>query len=175
MPEQGRALRGLAAELIALYPRALPEVYGYVLARCGSTAVAEDLTGETFMAAVRAVQEASVESITMSWLIVVARRRLVDHWRRLERDQRRLRLLRNEAEETTDPWDELVDLAAVRSALERVGPHHRAALTLRYLDGLSVPEVARVLERGVHAMEALLGRARTALRRAYLEGASSAP
>ena len=40
--------------LLSLYDRALPEVYGYLLARCGQRALAEDLTAETFLAAVRA-------------------------------------------------------------------------------------------------------------------------
>jgi DNA-directed RNA polymerase specialized sigma24 family protein len=43
----------------------------------------------------------------------------------------------------------------------------RAALTLRHLDGLSVPEVATVLGRTVHATEALLVRARNAFRASY--------
>jgi RNA polymerase sigma-70 factor, ECF subfamily len=50
---------------------------------------------------------------------------------------------------------------------------HRAALTLRYLDGLTVGEVARTLDRTVHATEALLARAKAAFRRTYarrLEG-----
>jgi RNA polymerase sigma-70 factor (ECF subfamily) len=51
--------------------------------------------------------------------------------------------------------------------LARLGGHHRAALTLRYLDGLPVTEVARHLDRSVHATEALLVRARTAFRRIY--------
>ena len=53
--------------------------------------------------------------------------------------------------------------------LDRLGAHHRAALTLRYLDGLPVPEVARHLDRTVHATEALLVRARAAFRRIYGE------
>ena len=40
---------------------------------------------------------------------------------------------------------------------------HRAALTLRYLDGLTVGEVARALDRTVHATEALLTRAKRRL------------
>lgn len=38
----------------AIYRRALPHVYGYLLTRCGSAAVAEDLTADTFMAIVAA-------------------------------------------------------------------------------------------------------------------------
>jgi RNA polymerase sigma-70 factor (ECF subfamily) len=51
--------------------------------------------------------------------------------------------------------------------LRRLGPHHRAALTLRYMDDLPVPEVADLLGRTVHATEALLVRARSAFRAVY--------
>lgn len=43
-----------AVGLLALYDTALPQVYGYLLARCGDRALAEDLTSETFLAAVSA-------------------------------------------------------------------------------------------------------------------------
>jgi RNA polymerase sigma-70 factor (ECF subfamily) len=39
---------------MALYDRALPQVYGYLADRCRDPATAEDLTSETFLAAVRA-------------------------------------------------------------------------------------------------------------------------
>jgi RNA polymerase sigma-70 factor (ECF subfamily) len=45
----------------------------------------------------------------------------------------------------------------------------RAALTLRYLDGLPVAEVATHLGRSLRATETLLVRARAALRRVYQE------
>ncbi len=54
--------------------------------------------------------------------------------------------------------------------LDALGPHHRAAPTLRYLDGLPVAQVAEHLGRTVHATEALLVRARAAFRVAYQEG-----
>jgi RNA polymerase sigma-70 factor (ECF subfamily) len=68
-----------------------------------------------------------------------------------------------------DHWDVQLDVVRARETLERLGPHHRAALTLRYLDDLPVPRVAALLERTVHATEALLVRARIAFRRAYGE------
>jgi len=36
--------------LLELYDDALPHVYGYLLARCGDTGLAEDLTAESFLA-----------------------------------------------------------------------------------------------------------------------------
>ncbi len=66
-------------------------------------------------------------------------------------------------------WDVELDLLDARDVLEALGPHHRAALTLRYVDDLSVPAVAELLGRTVHATEALLVRARSAFRVAYEE------
>ena len=69
-----------------------------------------------------------------------------------------------------DGVDELFERARTHEVLEALGPHHRAALTLRYIDGLPVPEVAGLLDRTVHATEALLVRARNAFRVAYARG-----
>jgi RNA polymerase sigma-70 factor (ECF subfamily) len=149
--------------LLSLYDRALPEVYGYLLARCGQRALAEDLTAETFLAAVRAPGP-----VTTAWLIGTARHKLVDHWRRLEREQRGLRLLEGGADSAEDPWEDELDALRAQQVLEELSPQHRAVLTLRYLDDLPVPQVAALLGRTVHATEALLVRARTAFRRAYV-------
>ena len=156
------------AALLDLYDRALPEVYGYLLPRCRDRAVAEDVTSETFLAAVDAVQRGTVPSLTVAWLIGVARHKLVDHWRAAAREERRLQRVATEpGPDRDDPWDAHIDAATARAVLAGLGPHHRSALTLRYLDGLSVPEVARHLDRTVHATEALLVRARRAFRSAY--------
>jgi RNA polymerase sigma-70 factor (ECF subfamily) len=150
--------------LLSLYDRALPEVYGYLLARCGQRALAEDLTAETFLAAVRAEADGGGPT-TVPWLIGTARHKLVDHWRRREREERGLRLLDGEA--TEDPWDAELDALRAAEVLDRLTPAHRAALTLRYLDDLPVPQVAALLGRTLHATEALLVRARTTFRRDY--------
>jgi RNA polymerase sigma-70 factor (ECF subfamily) len=161
------------ASLLAVYERALPQVYGYLCARTESPAVAEDLTSETFLAAADAVKRAAVPDLTVAWLITVARNKLVDHWRRQERDERhRFQLLETAVESETDDVeaDERFRRARVHAVLTELGAHHRAALTLRYLDGLSVPDVADHLGRTVHATEALLVRARRAFRARYHEG-----
>jgi RNA polymerase sigma-70 factor (ECF subfamily) len=156
-----------ALGLLELYDDALPHVYGYLLARCGDAALAEDLTAESFLAAVHAVRKPGAPSPTPGWLIGVARHKLADHWRRAEREQRGLRLLDRDPAGADDPWETAIDAIQAREVLGQLGAHHRAALTLRYLDGLPVPEVARHMDRTVHATEALLVRARAAFRRGY--------
>jgi len=163
VPDQGPIL-------LALYDHALPEVFGYLLPRCGSTSVAEDLTSETFVAAVTAVRDRKVPKLTTAWLVGVARHKLVDHWRREERETRRLRAVADDTDLVDDPWDAHLDSRRAHEVLTQLGAHHRAALTLRYLDGLPVREVAACLDRTEHATEALLVRARAAFRHTYEAG-----
>jgi RNA polymerase sigma-70 factor (ECF subfamily) len=162
-----------AAAVLDLYDRALPDVHGYLLSRCRDSQVAEDLTGDTFLAAVSAVRRGTVADLTVAWLITVARNKLVDHWRRQEREERKLRLVHDDADDVADDWDARVEASVAHEVLQGLGAHHRSALTLRYLDGLPVPEVADALGRTVHATEALLVRARSAFRRAYETGGES--
>jgi RNA polymerase sigma-70 factor (ECF subfamily) len=152
--------------LLAVYDRALPIVYGYLLSRCGQVAIAEDLTAETFLAAAEAVGREQPPPVSVPWIVGVARHKLVDHWRREFREQRSLRAVADDAP-PEDPWDVRLDALGARDTLQRLAPHHRAALTLRYVDDLPVAAVAALLDRSVHATEALLVRARAAFRKSY--------
>ncbi|WP_131739870.1 RNA polymerase sigma factor [Actinomadura roseirufa] len=155
--------------LLDLYDTALPEVYGYLLSRCGRRALAEDLTAETFLAAVEALRKEPPPDLSTAWLVGVARHKLADHWRRLAREERGLQVLDGGLDEAEDPWDAQVDALHAREVLATLGPHHRAVLTLRYLDGLPVPRVAEHLGRTPGATEALLTRAKAAFRQAYTD------
>jgi RNA polymerase sigma-70 factor (ECF subfamily) len=155
--------------VVAIYRVALPQLYGYLLPRCGSASLAEDLVSETFLAAVAASRQGSLPEVSVAWLVGVARHKLVDYWRRQEREQRSLTAAEQSVADVDDPWDEWLDTEAAYAALARLPVPQRAALTLRYLDGLPVAAVAEHLGRSVHATETLLARSRAALRRHYLE------
>jgi len=156
--------------LLVLYDEELPHVYGYLLSRCGGhVAVAQDLTTQTFLAAVQAVRQNRGAHLSRAWLTAVARNKLVDHWRRQAREERGLRTVAADQQSFHDPWDAQLDALLARTVLDRLSAHHRMVLTLRYLDDLPVPEVAVLIDRTLHATEALLVRARAAFRRAYTE------
>lgn len=163
VPDQRRVL-------VALYDSALPEVYGYLASRCGSATVAEDLTSETFLAAVDAVRRDAVPNLTVAWLIGVARHKLVDHWRRREVEERALKAVDprpGDEGQPEDRWEVQLDAMVAHRTLAHLAPQHRSALTLRYLDGLPVREVAACLDRTEGATEVLLVRARAAFRARY--------
>lgn len=156
----------------SFYDEALPRVYGYFLHRTGgSVHVAEDLTQETFFAAVSELKKGRRVETPIPWIYGIARHKLIHHYRRHERDALPLR-----AEEA--PPDELPDEDAAFArenaiaALAAVPPSQRAALVLRHLEGFSVPEIAEALGKSVEAVESLLARGRVAFRQAYVEAAA---
>ena len=155
--------------LLALYDTAMPEVYNYIHRRCRNRTVAEDLTTEVFLSAVESINRDVVTEVTIAWLIGIARHKIVDHWRRVEREQRRLHAVADEEAVASDgdPWDARLDILAARDVLADLGAHHRSALTLRYVDDLPVAAIAQILDRTLHATETLLVRARRAFRASY--------
>jgi RNA polymerase sigma-70 factor (ECF subfamily) len=164
------AHRDAGRALLDVYDDALPYVYGYLVTRVGTAAVAEDLTSVTFLAAVEGVGRGAIREPNVAWLLGIARHKLADHWRRVARDERQMHAVASLTEHAHDPWTAHLDAAHAHAVLAQLGAHHRSALTFRYLDGLAVAEVASLLGRSVHATEALLVRARHAFRVAYEGG-----
>ena len=172
-PSGGPANEG-PARLLALYERALPQVYGYLVRRCGTDALAEDLTSDVFMAAAAALRTGAVEEIGVPWLIGTARHKLIDHWRRNERQRRAFTVVAGgetatASQQSGDPQHEPIATRHAHEVLEQLSAEHRSALTLRYIDGLAVSEVAAGLGRSVHATESVLQRAKAAFRKASAE------
>jgi RNA polymerase sigma-70 factor (ECF subfamily) len=153
---------------VAVFDAALPEVYRYVLHRCRDRATAEDITADTFLSAVATMRRGNIDIITVAWLIGIARHKLIDHWRQLERNARHLASVDGPGG-AADPLVEEIEPGRGLEVLAELSAAHRAALTLRYVDGLSVSDVAATLGRSVHSTETLLMRAKAAFRRAYLD------
>ena len=154
----------------AWYHQALPRVYGYLYHRCGrNPAVAEEIAQEAFVEAVRSRRRFRGQSDPTTWVMGIARHRLIDHFRREERARRRradLTALDRAAAESpfADPASDAID-----DALAELPAPHRAALVLHYMDGLAVRELAVVMGRSEAAAASLLARARDRFRRAYGE------
>ena len=146
------------------YQRTFRDVYRYVFrAVLGDRALAEDLTQETFAAVVSAVREGRAEVNSMPWMIGVARHKVIDHYRKAENEQRRMASVwgsgsKGSVEQLENFEDE--EPSRILEILRGVSPIHRLVLVLRYVDDLPVSEIARSVDRSVHATESLLVRAR---------------
>jgi RNA polymerase sigma-70 factor (ECF subfamily) len=151
----------------AFFDRAFNEVYRYVCrAVLGNRALAEDVTQETFASVVAAERAGQAHLDSMPWVIGIARHKLADHYRRTGSENRRLALVWATGHHTED--DHLDDLdrespQRVVELLRGLSSDHRLVLAFRYVDELSVEEIAQLMGRSVRATESLLVRARRAL------------
>jgi RNA polymerase sigma-70 factor (ECF subfamily) len=156
----------------AWYESSLPRVYAYIFHRCGrNPELAEELTQQAFVEAVRSRRRFRGQSDATTWVVSIARHRLVDHFRRSQRDARRVGALA-ERELGRAPSalpllsaepDDIDEALAVLPALQRT------VLILHYMDRLSVRDVARVIGKSEAAAASLLARGRDAFRKAYQE------
>jgi len=154
------------------YDHVVDRVYGYVYARSGGNIeVAEDVTQQSFVQAIRHWQTFDGRSDPVTWICSIARNKLTDHYREQERQRRRqLRMVVGEISTASPPPDQVIgDRESVLAALRQLPDIERTALVLRYLDDLSVREVAKLLGRSVDATDALIRRAKERFRGVYPE------
>jgi RNA polymerase sigma-70 factor (ECF subfamily) len=154
----------------AWYGRTVSTVYSYLLVRCRSAELAQELTQETYAAAIAMRNSYDGRSEVTTWLCGIARHKLADHFRASQRgDRRQIRLEVREIElsaPAAEPsgFDEQI---AIVDALEALPPLQRAMLTFVAFDGLSVADAGRLIGKSHAAAQSLLQRARDGFRRSY--------
>ena len=153
-----------------LYDTYLDTVYRYVYYRVGSRALAEDLTSETFLRALRRIGTFSWQGRDFgAWLVTIARNLVADHFKS---SRFRLEVTTGEmldADEVEDSPEKSV-LEALSStvlidAIRRLNPRQQECVTLRFLQGLSVAATAKVMDKNEGAIKTLQYRAVRALAR----------
>ena len=148
------------------YETAVTQVFGYLVPRCGGDMLlAEELTQRTFIQAIDRRSTYEGRSSAITWLCTIARNKLVDHYREVDRMHRRhLQLVVREIPNVDGGVTSVDDREVILTALRGLPAMQRAAVVLRYVDGLSVRETAAALGRSESATESLLSRARDRLR-----------
>jgi RNA polymerase sigma-70 factor, ECF subfamily len=165
-----RAAQCDSAALGALYDQYADKIYNYIYHRVGQAELAEDLTGQVFMRMIEAIQTGQVWRTSFSgWLYRIAHNLVIDHYRRR---QRATLVELDDAEPVQagqgDPVAETelaLDRQRLRSALSSLTEEQAQVITLRFLQELSIAEVADVMDKTEGAIKALQYRAVLALRR----------
>jgi len=160
------------AAMQCLSERYLPSVWRFVYTRVdGDSHLAEDIVSETLLALVQAVSNESNAEIENpgGWLRSVANHKVQDHYRAVARVRHLIDNVKRNAEtdEQADPakrHETEEKRAAVRQAMDELSDLHRTTLEWKYLDKLSVREIAERWGNTEKAVESILFRARRELR-----------
>jgi RNA polymerase sigma-70 factor (ECF subfamily) len=147
-------------ELVELYQ---DRIFNYLCGLCGNPHDAEDVAQETFVKAFRAMRRFDSSGSFTSWLFVIARRTALNHFRAHRRfsaepvpeevDGRDPARLLEQAEAQQSVW----------AIARRLKPDQYEALWLRYGEGFSIAEAARIMKTNQIRVRVLVHRARAQL------------
>jgi len=158
-----------------LFARLAPRVHGFFLRSFRDEAVADDLLQVTFMKVHKAREQFQDGLRVAPWLFAVAARVRLDELRRRLRlpedaDEEALARADEAAPRDPPPDTELQDI--VRAALARLPESQRAVIHLHRYEGMTFPEIAKVLGTTAGAVKLRAFRGYETLRK-ELEGVLS--
>ncbi len=175
-----RIQAGEPAAAEALVERHMDALYEFVHYRVGGDrGAAEDVVQDTLLVALRGIGGFDGRSTLHTWLCGIAKNKI-----RAERRKRRPRPLEDVLEDAdaeihhilarvaSEPLPEWVlerreTEELVGATLSSLPPDYRRALVAKYVEGLSVAEIAAQSGKGVKAEESNLHRARLAFARVF--------
>ena len=137
-------------QLEALYETYFLDVYQYLFYFTNNSSEAEDLTQDTFMRVFKSYHSFKHQSSQKTWIISIARRTAIDHYRKRKLISLLPDVLLNiRKSEEGIPEEELEkneEWKSVQAALSKLKPDHRNVVILRGLREYSVKETAEILD-----------------------------
>jgi RNA polymerase sigma-70 factor (ECF subfamily) len=160
-----RAAQGGDTEAFGrIYDQYVDLVFRYAYHRLGDRALAEDLTSETFVRALRRLASLTYQGRDVgAWLVTITRNLILDH---LKSSRHRMEVVTDDlrqADRATDgPEDTVLDRltsATLLRCVRQLGAEQQECVVLRFLHGLSVAETAEIMGKNEGAIKALQHRA----------------
>jgi RNA polymerase sigma-70 factor (ECF subfamily) len=140
-----------------LYDRYAPPIYRYLRSRVGSVAEAEDLTAQTFLAALQAFGRYRHDGHLAAWLFSIARRKAMDHFRRRPPET----LDDSHPSDAADPLAQVArseEIARLSALIRTLGGEEQDLIRLRFVADLPFAEIASVLGKKEDAVKKTLYR-----------------
>ena len=172
-----RAVAGEREAFAALYRQYLPTVYKFLYYRLNQNkAMAEDMTGEVFLRALRKVADFNWTGADFgSWLLRIARNLILDN---AKSSRAKREILGDELPEDTTPEDcgteaqvvQAMTNEGVYAAIKKLSPDQRDVITMRFIQGLDVAEVAEAMGTKEGTVRTLQFRGLKALQKLLVKG-----
>jgi RNA polymerase sigma-70 factor (ECF subfamily) len=174
-----RAKAGEAEAFGLLYDRYVDTVFRFVYFRVGNRQLAEDLTSDTFLRALKRIGSFTWQGRDLgAWLVTIARNLVADHFKS---GRYRLEVTTGDVmdadREDRGPEGspeaavvEHITNVALLTAVKQLNPEQQECIVLRFLQGFSVAETAKAMGKNEGAIKALQYRAVRALARLLPDG-----
>ncbi|MDQ1301098.1 MAG: hypothetical protein QG637_1019 [Chloroflexota bacterium] len=165
-----RAGRADPYALGQIYDQYVNRIYSYIYHRVGQAEQAEDLTGQVFIRMLEAVRSGQGWKTSFSgWLYRIAHNLVIDFYRRRGRasfvDIDEAPPIIATEDDPSRRVQATLDREDLRAALGQLTEEQAQVITLRFLEDLSIAEVAAIMGKNEGAIKALQYRAVLALRR----------
>ena len=123
-------------------------IFNYVLRMVGDRTLAEDLTQDVFLRVFRGLRGYSRRARFTTWLFQVAKNRVIDEIRAVERRPRTLVAIEDapQLEVVDAPIEQSEAIEILLSEVDKLSPDLKEALLLRDIVGLSYNEIADTLD-----------------------------
>lgn len=153
-------------ELVARYQS---YVFNICLNMVGNRSDAEDVAQEVFIAIHKGLPRFGMRSRVSTWVYRIVMNQCISHRRGRSAVEVPLDM---EIGVHVDHASEIEKRRAVRELLQKIAPHYRAVLVLKYYHELSYEESAEILGWSVEKVKCYLHRARNIFRKHYEESES---
>ncbi len=151
--------QGDLSKFADLYQRYTNQVYRYLLIRTGNVHEAQDLTSQTFLAAMENLHKYRGDSPFAAWLLGIARNKLNDMFRRQKPQLDLESAFALAVEDQTEEYVEhQLQIQQAAQKLRTISPDRAEAISLRLFAGLEVPEIARLMGKNETAVRMLVMR-----------------
>lgn len=159
-PELARQAITNVEAFAELYRRHLNRVYRYHIAHTGNIKDAEDLTSQTFIAALEGIRSFRSAGTFAAWIMGIASRRRLMFFRenKVELSLETAVHYPNPDVLTEKAANKRLQLQSLARALQQISPDRADALVLTYFSGLSHAETGRVLNKSEAAVKMLVSR-----------------
>jgi RNA polymerase sigma-70 factor (ECF subfamily) len=161
------AQRGDTEAFAVLYRANVKAIFRYILMRVRDPQLAEDLTGDVFIRALKSIRNYEDQGKPfVAWLYRIAHARVVDHYRRQDRRPSEQELDDEPIVVQTDMDANMLRRQAanaLRQAIQALTPEQQQVIVLRFMEGQRLEVVAEVMGKNANAIKALQHRALKAL------------
>jgi RNA polymerase sigma-70 factor (ECF subfamily) len=154
--------------LLLFYRRYAPKLSRYIAGKVGNPADAEEILQDTLYAFLEAIRDFQGQSTVQTFLFSICQHKVVDYYRKKKlkhavfSQMPQLEAIISPIVSPEEELDAVLVKEKIHAVLARLLPRYRQILLLKYLDGLSVAEIAGRLTMTFKSAESQLFRARKA-------------